>query len=91
MMPLIHTGSGALNKHYIVYIIHSTNIYGGLARCQVSSAEGATNNIDKYGYLWGVYILLVYFGHKEEEEKGMNRRQSAQPRYETRQIGPNAG
>lgn len=90
-MPLIHAGPGALNKHSIIYIIHSTNIYGGLARCQESSAEGATNNIDKYRYLWEVYILLVYFGHEEEEEKGMNRRRSAQPRYETRQVVPNAG
>lgn len=91
MTPLIHARSGALNKHYIVFIIHSTNIYGGLARCQVSSAEEATNNTDKYCYPWEVYILLVCFGLEEEEEKGMNHRQSAQPKYETHQIVPNAG
>ena len=88
MTPLKHAGSGAL-KRYIVYIIHSTNIFGGLARCQVASAERATNNTDKYRYLWEVCILLVYFGH-EEEKKGIDCRRRAQPKFETDQIVPNA-
>lgn len=57
--------------------------------CQVPSAEAAMNNTDKYPCLWEVYMLLVYFRNGEEEKKGVDNKESAQPKYETCQVVPN--